>query len=205
LAKPAFLWLLIGSVILGFAAAPFYAFATPFLIRIHGFTASEAGLAFGLPQGLMGVLGAILAGRGFDRAVKAGRGDLLRVPAIVFLIASVTTLAGLFAPAGWMAVALFVPSMFSFAFLLPYAFGSGHLVAGEGNQAVASSLAMIGSGLLGPALGPLIAGMVSDAATAAQAPDGLRWGMLIVPVASLASGVAMLVANRRVAEMLGRR
>jgi hypothetical protein len=57
--------------------------------------------------------------------------------------------------------------------MLPWAFGAAHLVAGEGKQAQASSLVMIGSGLLRPALGPLIVGMVSDAVTAAQVANGL--------------------------------
>lgn len=205
LSRPAFLWMFIAGNVVAFASSPFYAFATPFLIRTHGFTASEAGLAFGLPQGLLGIAGMVLGGRGFDRAVQSGRGRLLFVPAVVFLVAAFTTLGALFAPAGWMAVALFTPAMFSFAFMLPWAFGTGHLVAGDGKQALASSLLMIGTGLLGPTLGPLLVGVVSDAATAAQLSDGLRLGMVVVPVASLLSGLAMLVADQRVAAALGRR
>ena len=74
-------------------------------------------------------------------------------------------------------------------------------VAG-GKQALASSLVMIGSGLLGPALGPLMVGMVSDAATAAQLSNGLRWGMLLVPLASFVSGMTMLIPNSDSAEVL---
>lgn len=199
LASPAFRWLFIGSIFVGFAASPFYAFAAPFLIRRHGFSASEVGLTFGLLQGLMGIVGALVGGRWFDRAVSSGSGSLLAPPAILFLIASVTTSAALFAPTSWMSVALLVPGMLSFAFMMPWAFGAAHLVAGEGKQAQASSLVMIGSGLLGPALGPLFVGMVSDAATAAQIPNGLAFGLLIVPVASVLTGIAMLIASRRIA------
>jgi hypothetical protein len=60
---------------------------------------------------------------------------------------------------------------------------------------------MIGSGLLGPALGPVIVGAVSDAVTAAQAPNGLGFGLLIVPIASALTGVALLIANRRIAAL----
>jgi predicted MFS family arabinose efflux permease len=199
LASPAFRWLFVGSICVGFAASPFYAFAAPFLIRTHGFSASEVGLTFGLLQGLMGIVGALVGGRWFDRAVSSGSGSLLAPPAILFLIASVTTSAALFAPTSGMSVALLVPGMLSFSFMMPWAFGAAHLVAGEGKQAQASSLVMIGSGLLGPALGPLFVGMVSDAATAAQSPDGLAFGLLIVPVASVLTGIAMLIASRRIA------
>jgi hypothetical protein len=65
-----------------------------------------------------------------------------------------------------------------------------------------SSLLLIASGLLGPALAPLFVGLVSDGAAAAQIPNGLGLGLLIGPVASAAAGVATLVANRRIATAL---
>jgi predicted MFS family arabinose efflux permease len=200
LSSPRFRWLFVATVILGFAAAPFYAFAAPFLIREHGFSTAEAGLTFGLLQGLMGIVGTVVGGRGFDREVRSGGQRLLSPPGILFVIASATTAAALFVPNGRLAVALFVPGMLSFSFALPWSFGSGHLVAGKGNEALASSLGMIGGGLLGPALGPLIVGLISDAASASQIPNGLGLGLLIVPVASLLTGVTYLIANRHVAD-----
>ncbi|KKX25095.1 MFS transporter [Rhizobium sp. LC145] len=202
LSSPAFRWLFIGSVALGFAAAPFYAFVVPFLIRTHDFSATEAGLAFGLLQGLMGICGTLIGGRLFDRAVRSGTGRVLGLPAVLLVFASLTTTAALFAPVGWLSILLFVPGMLSFAFLLPWCFGAAHLVAGKGREAMATSLAMIGSGLLGPALGPLVVGMISDTATAAQVPNGLGLGLLIVPVASILTGSAMLIANQRIAASL---
>ncbi|HAY05204.1 MAG TPA: MFS transporter [Hyphomonas sp.] len=202
LSSPAFRWLFIGSVIIGFAATPFYAFAAPFLIRTHGYTASEVGLTFGLLQGLMGIVGTLIGGRGFDRVVRSGTGRVLGPPAILFLIASFTTAAALFVPEGWMAIALMVPAMFSFAFMLPWSFGAAHLVAGPGRQAQASSLVMIGSGLFGPALGPLIVGFASDSVTAAGVQNGLGWALLLVPFASILTGLAMLVANARISRFV---
>lgn len=205
LSSPAFRWLFVGAVAIGFASAPFYAFAAPFLMRTHGYSAGEAGLAFGLLQGLMGIVGTLLGGRLFDRAVQSGTGRVLGPPAVLFLVASVTTAVALVVPVGWMAILLLVPGMFAFAFILPWAFGAAHLVAGSGREAQATSLVMIGSGLLGPALGPLIVGMISDAAAAAGLSNGLGLGLLGVPVASVMTAVAMLVANRRIAAAFGRR
>lgn len=202
LSSPAFRWLFLGTIFLGFAGAPFYAFSIPFLIRTYGFTATEVGMTFGMLQGLMGIIGTLGGGRWFDHAVRSGTGKVLGPPAILFLIASVTTTSALFAPAGWMSIALFVPGMLSFSFMLPWGFGAAHLVAGPGRQAQASSLVMIGSGLVGPALGPLFVGMVSDAANTANIANGLALGLLIVPLASVLSGIALLVANRRVGAFL---
>ncbi|ABI77543.1 major facilitator family transporter [Hyphomonas neptunium ATCC 15444] len=199
LAAPAFRWLFIAAIFAGFAAAPFYAFTAPFLIRTHGLTASEAGLAFGSLQGLMGILGTLAGGRWFDHAVRSGTGRVLGPPGVLFLIASVPMAAALFAPVSWLSIALMVPGMLAFAFLLPWSFGAAHLVAGRGKEAMASSLAMIGSGLLGPALGPLIVGLISDTATAAEVSNGLGIGMLIIPLACILTGCSILVANRQIA------
>jgi predicted MFS family arabinose efflux permease len=195
--SPRFRWLFLGAVAVGFTSAPFYAFCTPFLIRTHGYSATQAGLIFGLPQGLMGIFGTLLGGRGFDRALSAGRRGLLQQPAVLFLMASVTTFVGLLAPAGWIAVLLFTPLMLSFPFLLPWAFRVSHLVAGPGKQAVASSLVLIGASLLGPALAPLLVGAISDSVTAAHISNGLRWALLTVPAGSFLTGLTLLAANRR--------
>ncbi|MDP1617974.1 MFS transporter [Phenylobacterium sp.] len=201
-AAPGFRWLLAGGVAIGFGTAPFYAFSAPFLIRTHGFTAGEVGLAFGLLQGLMGVLGTLLGGRAFDRAAQSRTGHVLRRPALALLIAAPALTAGLFAPEGWMSIALFVPGMFAFAFLLPSAFGAAHLVAGAGRQALASSLMMVASGLLGPALGPVIVGMISDTVAATGLTNSLGFGLLIVPVGVALSGLACLIADQRISAQL---
>ncbi|NNU51138.1 MFS transporter [Rhizobium sp. WYCCWR 11279] len=202
LSSPAFRWLFTGTIFLGFAGAPFYAFSISFLIRSYGFTATEVGVSFGMLQGLMGIIGTLGGGRWFDFAVRSGSGKVLGPPAILFLIASVTTTAALFAPTGWMSIALFVPGMLSFSFMLPWGFGAAHLIAGPGRQAQATSLVMIGSGLLGPALGPLIVGVVSDAASAADISNGLGLGLLIVPFSTVLAGITLLIANQRVGALL---
>lgn len=205
LSSPVFRWLFTGTIFLGFAGAPFYAFSIPFLIRTYGFTATEVGVSFGMLQGLMGIIGTLGGGRWFDHSVRSGTGKVLGPPAILFLIASVTTTAALFAPTGWMSIALFVPGMLSFSFMLPWGFGAAHLIAGPGRQAQATSLVMIGSGLLGPALGPLIVGIVSDAASAADISNGLGLGLLIVPLSTVLAGITLLIANQRIGAFLRQR
>jgi hypothetical protein len=148
------------------------------------------------------VAGALLGGRGFDRAVRSGQGRIIGLPGWLFLISAVTTAAALLAPTGWMSIVLFIPTMFCFALLLPWAFGAAHLVAGPGKQAMATSLMLIGSGLVGPALGPVIVGAVSDAAAAEGLSNTLGLGLLIVPVASVLTGIAALIANDRIAATL---
>ncbi|WP_258046464.1 MFS transporter [Sphingomonas folli] len=98
LAIPAFRAVLLAAIAIGFASAPFYAFAATFLIRAHALTATQAGLAFGLLQGGLGIVGTVLGGRGFDAASRAGGEALLRAPARAFALAAATTAAALFVP-----------------------------------------------------------------------------------------------------------
>lgn len=180
---------------LGCASAPLYAFAGSFLIRSYGFTSSQAGLAFGMLQGALGLIGTLVAGRWFDHVLKAKGGLLIR-PAMLFILAGSTTTAALFAPTGTIALILLAPVMFAFPFALPWGFGAAHLAAGEGNQALASSLVMIGASLLGPALGPLFVGMMSDAAAASGIGNGLPYALLLIPLCCFITAGLYMAANR---------
>lgn len=197
LSRPAFLWLFIAANLVTFASAPFYVFTAPFLIRTHGLTASEVGLSFGALQGLMGILATLIGGRLFDNLVAGKSGRLLHPPAIAFMVAAVFTSAALFAPTSKLAIALFLPGMFSFTFCLPFAFGAGHLVAGGGRQAMSSSLLMLATSLLGPSVSPLLVGLISDSLTASNPGNGLRWGLLVGPAASILTALACLMVSRQ--------
>lgn len=202
LAMPAFRSLFVAAISIGFAAAPFYAFAATFLIRTHALSATQAGLAFGLLQGWLGIAGTLLGGRRFDAAVRSSSRSLLRAPATAFLVAAVTTVAALFVPIRALSIALMMPAMFAFAFTLPFAFGAAHRVAGVGREGIASSLAMIASGLVGPALGPLIVGVISDGAADAGVDNGLSWALLLVPIACVVTAITYFHADRRISALL---
>lgn len=197
LSVPAFRWLMVGALAVGFATAPFYTFTAPFLIRTHGLTTAQVGLSFGLLQGSTGVIGALVGGRMFDRAVRRGARHPLLAPAIMLVLGAVSTTAALFAQAGWMAIALFVPAMFGFAFLLPWVFGAGHRIAGPGKEALASSLGLVASGLFGPALAPVLVGLISDNAAGVGLANGLALGLLIGPAFSVLTALALMAAGRR--------
>jgi len=202
LSKPAFAWLFIAAILMGLSSSAFYVFSTPFLIRTFGFTASEVGLSFGLLQGIMGIIGTLVGGKMFDKALKKGSEGLFNPPSIILIFASATTLTALFVPVGWISIALLVPAMLSFAFLLPFAFGAGHLVAGPGKQALSTSVLMLGSGLLGASISPLLVGVISDLATDFDIKNGLRIGLLLVPFFSLLTGIAGFTVSKRISTHL---
>jgi predicted MFS family arabinose efflux permease len=201
-AKPAFKWLFIAAILMGLSSAPFYIFMSPFLIRTFGLTAGEVGLSFGFLQGIMGIVGTLTGGRMFDRIVNNGSKRLMNPPATIFIIASITTSIALFMPNSWVSIALLVPGMFSFAFMMPFAFGAGHLIAGPKKQAFSISLLMLGSGFVGATLSPFLVGLISDFATASHVDNGLRIGLLLVPLFSFQLGIAGFVVSRKISSFL---
>lgn len=46
----------------------------------------------------------------------------------------------------------------------------------------------------------MLIGLISDGATAAGMANGLGLGLMIAPAAGMATGIVMLVANRRISE-----
>lgn len=201
-AKPAFKWLFMAAVLMGLSSAPFYIFTTPFLIRTFGLTAREVGLSFGLLQGIMGIIGTLTGGRMFDRIANNGYKGLMNPPAVIFIMTSITTSMALFMPESWISIVLLIPGMFSFAFMMPFAFGAGHLVAGPKKQAFSISLLMMGSGLIGATISPFMVGAISDFATAFHIDNGLRTGLLLVPLFSFLLGMTGFVVSRKISYFL---
>ncbi|WP_253183411.1 spinster family MFS transporter [Sphingobium phenoxybenzoativorans] len=195
----AFRTLFVGTCLIGSSIYATLSFAAPYFIRIHGLTATEAGLALGLTQGILGVIGSIAGGRIFDRAAIGGHRNALLAPGLAFLLAAPAAAIAWFAPGKEVAIVFLALPLFAYVFYIPAAFGMAHVVAGKGNEAVASSVILIGVGLLGASFGPLVVGILSDAFAPIFGVAGLRWALLYVALANLLAGIVLLIANRRFA------
>ncbi|WP_026706608.1 MFS transporter [Flavobacterium soli] len=200
--KPAFGWLFRAAILMGLSSAPFYIFTSPFLIRTFGLSAGEVGLSFGLLQGVMGIVGTLFGGKMFDKIANKGSKGLMNPPATIFIVASITTTMALFMPNSWMSIALLVPGMFSFAFMMPFAFGAGHLVAGPKKQAFSISVLMLGPGLIGGTLSPFLVGFISDYATTGHYENGLQIGLLLVPFFSLLLGCTGFIVSKKINDLV---
>lgn len=200
--KPSFKWLFLAAILMGLSSAPFYIFTSPYLIRTFKLTSSEVGLIFGLLQGFMGIVGTLLGGRKFDKIVNNSKKGLMNPPARIFIIASVTTSFALFATNSWLSIILFIPGMFSFAFMMPFAFGTGHLIAGPKKQAFSISILMIGSGLIGATISPFLVGLISDFITELKIENGLRYGLLLVPFFSFCLGLMGFLVSEKLNKYL---
>ncbi len=198
----AFTWMFIAMCLIGLAGYPFLAFGAPYFIRIHGLSATQAGLYLGLIQGVLGAAGTILGGVMFDRAVVGQRHRVFFWPAIAFFIASPMALAAWFASSPVLALLLLVPMGLAVTFYAPALYGGAHMIAGPRNEATATSLLIIGPGLVGASFGPLAVGMISDALAPRFGIDALRWALIFVPAIGLVAGAALMIANGKMAAAL---
>ncbi|PZQ24622.1 MAG: MFS transporter [Sphingopyxis macrogoltabida] len=196
-ASPAFRALFLAISLSGAAVYATLSFSAPYLIRVHGLTTAQVGLYLGLIQGIGGVVGSYLGGRAFDRAMANGRRHTLRAPALSMIFAAPAAALCWFAPNTTIAVLCFVPILMAYVFFIPASFGMAHIIAGTGRQAVASSVLMIGVGLLGASVGPLVVGMASDMLRPQLGTASLQWALLFVAVANFLAGLAFLAADRR--------
>jgi predicted MFS family arabinose efflux permease len=193
--SPTFVWLFVSMCLIGLCGYPFLVFSAPYLIRIQGLSAAEAGLFLGLMQGILGILGTVLGGVFFDRSVRKPSSGLLFWPALCLLAAAPLTLAGWFADGPTWALVLIVPMGFALTFYVPAIYGGAHIIAGPGNEATASSLLIIGAGIIGGALGPVAIGVISDALAPTMGINSLRWALIFVPVTTVLAGLALLRAD----------
>lgn len=200
--SPAFSWMFFAMCLIGLCGYPFLAFGAPYFIRVQGLSATQAGLFLGVLQGALGAAGTILGGVMFDRAVRGSRDRVFLWPAITFFVAAPLTTLAWFAENAAVALGLLVPMGLAVTFYAPALYGGAHMIAGPRNEATATSLLIIGPGLVGASMGPLAVGMISDWLTPDLGVDGLRWALLFVPAVGLLAGGALLMANRHMARAL---
>lgn len=195
LLMPGFRWMFAGMCLVGMGGYAFLSFNAPYLIRLQGLTMTRAGLLLGLVNGLCGLVGTVLGGYAYDRQTRAGTARRLRLSVASMLLAVPTSLAAYFADGATPALALLIPTSFALTYYTSALYGAAHLQAGQGREATASSLLIIGAGLFGGILGPLAVGSISDLLAPQFGTASLRWGMIVVPVSMLLASFALWRAD----------
>jgi MFS family permease len=194
LANTSYLILLLAVMCSAFVNYSFSAWVPSFLGRIHHLDAASIGLAAGFFKGLLGLVGALLGGfaahyfaRGRLRAmgILAATSSLLIVPSmLVFLFAPSQTLS---------LVGLGVGSL-----LIPACQAPGltmvQAIVAPGNRSFGMTLLFTCSSLFGLGIGPLVTGMISDAASARHGPQSLAYGLLLPTIVSLVTAAFFLAA-----------
>jgi predicted MFS family arabinose efflux permease len=196
LTRRAYLALLVAA---SFHACAGYAMAhwsPTFLVRVHGFSYAQVGVALGLLTGGVGAAGAIAGGRLSDRLALRDRRWYPWTAAIAAWAG--IPFAALFLTIGSapLALACFAPHIFFSGLYTGPLYAMNQGLAKPRMRATAVALHLLVVSIIGGGLAPWWVGHLSDAFAAEQGAEALRPALLIVACASGAlAGVFYLVAS----------
>jgi MFS family permease len=196
---PGFVPLAIGFGTSAMMGAVLGAWGPAFLQRSHGVPLHMVGIVIGPAVGIGGLAGTLISGAIADRLLRrsGSAAAMLRLP-LVALPLSAPFMAGfLFAPT----LLLTMVSAALMNFLLSCAFvpcvNYAVTRADPGDRALASTVMLAASGLIGGGLGPFVVGVLSDALTPQLGPQGLRFAMSVMIASPLAASAFLWIALRR--------
>jgi predicted MFS family arabinose efflux permease len=167
-----------------------------FVMRSHGLSMTDLSLFLALVFGVAGGLGTFLGGYIADQFSKR---DMKWMPRIV-TIATVVGLPFGFAiyltDSSWVVFALIgVPAALGSVYLPPtYAMTQGLVEVRM--RTVASALLLFVINLIGMGLGPLLAGLISDALAPTYGKDSLKYALLILTLFNVWAAVHYWIAGR---------
>lgn len=169
------------------------------LMRSHGMTAAEAGFWLGTCSTIGGVAGSFASGAIVDILARRDSRWQLRLPALCFILAfpiflgmltlkpgSSFSLLSVDAPL--IGLLLMFGGLLSASWMGP-AFGAlSNLIAPE-QRSQATALLIVIINVVGSALGPVLAGLVSDALTSRYGGEALRYSLLSMSLLTVVGGV----------------
>ena len=198
LGRPGFLLLLLGAGVASMTSAVLPIWAPTFLLRSHGVSLESVGALIGPPVGLGGIGGTIFAGFAAGRLARR-RGveaDALAIAAIALPLAAPLFAGMLLLPSLPMVVACIFLMNFLLASALPICINVAVGVARPRMRAVASTLILVSSGIIGSALAPAIVGSLSDALMPRLGAESLRYAMSTLAITPVLGGLLLWLAGR---------
>lgn len=171
------------------------AWAPTFLSRVHGMSLSEVAGTIGPVRGVLGMLGILAGGLLIDRLGRQKPGLRVRIPALACLIAAPAEALFLLGDATWLWMIGFCGSSF---FILVYqgpVYALGISVVRPHMRAVATSILLLISALLGQVFGPLIVGILNDALQPDLGPEAIRYSLIVGSITPVIAGAIFWFAG----------
>lgn len=190
----------IGAALGGFIGYGFVLWMPTFLIRSHGLSPSEVGLALALLTGIVGGLGTFTAGRLADTLAKrderwrvwvvaAGKAGYVPFLAAVFLVDNL-----------WVALGLYVVPAFFGGFYLAPTFALIQSLVSMRMRALASSIMLFILNIIGLGFGPQLVGFMSDLFAPAYGQESLRMSLFVLSFLNLWCAYHYFLAGKTLRE-----
>jgi len=195
-AKRAYVYALMGCVVYFFMSYGAIAFVPSFLIRTLHLPLARVSITYGSVFAAASVIGTLSGGWIADRLARQDVRWLVWIPALACVLAAPSYATAL--------ASLSYPSFLAMAFValtllvggLPPVYAAVLAVCGSRRRATAIALLLFSATLVGGGLGPLAAGVMSDAFSLTYGSDGLRYSLLIMTSALLVTGALFFMSGR---------
>jgi len=205
----AYLLLLLGSAFMGAVVYATSTWSPSFLTRVHHLSTAQIASSIGPLRGVIGGAGILLGGVLTDLLGRRDERWRLRVPAIACLLAAPAEALFLLGDTTSVWVTGF--GLASFLTLLHQGpiFAAVISVTPVRMRALAISLLVLSSSLIGQALGPFFVGYLTDQLMPMHGPLAIRYSLLTLTVCAVLGGLSFWgagrLANRRPREALSPR
>ncbi len=174
-----------GSALYGCGSYAINVFAGSFLMRVHGLSSTQAGLAFGIAFGVGGLVGTFFGGVLADRLSLRDERWRLLVPAIGQLLSLPTALGAWLVPNAMASVVLLALSyVFGLLYFAP-TFAAAQQLAHERSRATATAVVSFFLTIVGSAAGPMVVGWVSDKLQPTYGDLSLRYALCLMGITIL--------------------
>jgi predicted MFS family arabinose efflux permease len=198
--QPTLVALLIAVPLATMGVSAMGAWLSPFLMRVHHMSLSEAGDVLALASGPFAAAGALLGGALSDRLGKSNPARRFDLCAVAMLLSMPLVFGTTMATGTTLSV---VCTVFAFGIIfavIPVGFGSMLVLTSAGMRGISASALQLVSNLVGYGVGPYAVGWLSDWH---GGPDSLRFAILtVILVSASASAIMFWVARRHVARTM---
>ena len=202
--RMAFIHVIAGTAVTALVEMAMTSWMPSFLIRAHGLSLSQVGVALGVIAGIGGIVGTVAGGWQGSYFGRKGMHHMLWVPIAGLLLCVPFYLAVLYAPSGYGALGLMILPTILGAFWTAPAIALTQNLAPVPMRARAAALRIVAANLVGMALGPLLTGALSDWFTAdtGSSAEGLRDALAVMTLLFVWAALHWVLAARALAREL---
>ncbi|MDH4041851.1 MAG: MFS transporter [Gammaproteobacteria bacterium] len=199
-ANPAMRHLIAGSVVAGLVGYGFTQWLPTFFIRAHDLSQSQTGMLMAVLFGISGAIGALVAGKWFDRLSNRGFQYGMWMLAIVPFFTIPLFILGLLADNLTTAILLFIVPGFAANYVIGPTIAMIQTLSPVHMRAVSSAIKMLCLNLIGMGIGPLLVGLLSDLLTPRYGEDALAVGLAYFTLVGLWGSLHFWLCGRALAK-----
>lgn len=199
-ANPAMRHLIAGAVVAGLMSYGLTQWLPTFFIRTHSLSQSETGMLMAGVFGILGAIGALMAGKLFDRLSIRGFQYGMWMLAIVPFFTMPFFIMGLLAEDLSTAIVLFIIPGFAGNYALGPTLAMVQTLSPVNMRAVSAAIMMLFINLIGMGLGPLLVGVLSDLLSPRYGDDALSVALAYFTLVGLWGAVHFWLCGRALAQ-----